>query len=125
MGTEITTMQALQDKVKERIRASFNELIPEEMWDGLVNQNIDVYMKVEFPALVKEMAKAEIAHRVQAEFAKPAWQHQWDSYSGHNTASEMVGRIVREAAPVLVQEMFSSMVQNVVNAIRNNQVPRY
>ncbi|MDR7092283.1 hypothetical protein [Hydrogenophaga laconesensis] len=34
-GQQIATMASVQEKVKERIQASFMDLIPAELWEGM------------------------------------------------------------------------------------------
>jgi len=120
MSTEITSMASLQDKVKERIKASFLDLIPPEMWEGLVQAQLHEFTKVELPKLVKAEAEARLKVLLGAEFTKSEWQARWVGGSTGELASSMVTNILKEVAPELVSALFGGMAQRVVSDIRNN-----
>ncbi len=115
---DVTTFDpdALKKRVAESVQAQFASLIPPAAWEALVKQHIDQFMKVDFPALVKQLAKEEMTARIKEEFTKPQWQHQWNGQ--HKTASDMVRTLVRENAPQLVEAMFSGMIQSCLEHLR-------
>lgn len=115
--TEISTMASIQDKVKARIQDTFMDLLPDEMFHGLVQTELDRFTKVELPKLVQELARDRLKELILAEFKKPEWAETWDG--NHNKASVLVSTIVKELAPELVVAMFGNMVQSTVNNMRN------
>jgi hypothetical protein len=126
-STAVATMASIQDKVKERIQATFAELIPQEMWEGLVAEQVRKFQRDDLPNLVREAAKEEIKRMMTEEFAKKEWQDTWGQMGVHGgrLPSELVTKIVKEAAPDLVNALFGGLMQNIVASLRNNGGMRY
>lgn len=124
MSTNVATMATVQEKVKERIQASFVDLIPPELWEGMVQQHIAEFQRDMLPKLVKDEAEKRVRAMLADEFGKPAWIGHF--YGGRTAAeygqdpSAMVLEIVKQAAPDLVASLFGRIVQGVVMEIRNN-----
>lgn len=112
-------MASVQEKVKERIQASFMDLIPPEMWEGMVQQHLNEFTRDMLPRLVKEEAEKRLREMLTVEFQKPEWTEKW----GVNgvEASEMLSTVLKEAAPNLVAAMFSQLAANIVMDLRNNR----
>jgi hypothetical protein len=117
-NTQVTTMASIQEKVKERIQASFLDLIPPELWEGMVKQHMDDFTKNLLPKLVKEEAEKRLRTLLSEEFKKPEWQDRWDF--GRPQASEMLSTVLKEAAPSLVAALFGGLAQSIVIDLRNN-----
>lgn len=112
-------MASIQEKVKERIQATFVDLIPQEMWEGMVQQHLDEFTKVTLPTLVRKAAEERAAGMLREILAKPEWSsHIYDQMG--QKPSEMVLEIVKQAAPDLVASLFGRIVQTTVMEIRNN-----
>lgn len=123
---EMVTMASVQERVRERIQQTFMELLPEEIFQGLVKQQLDQFMRTELPKLVAEEGKKIVSKALAAEFAKPEWQQEWDmnqsaieSMTLGPRARELVLGIVKEAAPDLVAALFGGFAQNIVMDLRN------
>jgi hypothetical protein len=115
---QIATMATVQEKVKERIQASFMDLIPPELWEGMVEQHLREFTRDVLPKLVKDEAEKRVRGLLAEEFKKPEWQDRWDF--GNHQASDMLTSILKEVAPHLVAAMFGSLAANIVADIRNN-----
>ncbi len=122
MATEVGALQSVQEKVKERIQATFMDLLPAELFEGMVQTHLNSFLNADLPNLVKEEATKRLRAQIQAEFGKPEWVGTF-GYDGAigDQASLMVARIVQEAAPQLVAALFGGMVQNAVQHIRNSR----
>lgn len=120
--TQIAGLASVQEKVRERIQATFAELIPQELWEGLVRAELEAMTKKLIPELVQQMARERLANIVRAEFSKPEWQGKWD-YSGsgqyRTLGSEMVTEIVKAAAPEFVAALMGGLVQTMVQDLRS------
>jgi hypothetical protein len=121
MPAELTTMASVQEKVKDRIQTAFLDLIPPEMWDQMVSQHINEFVKNDLPKLVKEEGDKLIRKQIAAEFSKPEWAETWGSASMTMgpTASKAVKEIVQQCAPELMAGLFGGLVQNIVLSLRN------
>lgn len=118
-STQLAPMASIQEKVKERIQATFVDLIPQEMWEGMVQQHLDEFVKQQLPRIIKEAAEARLKEQLKLELNKPEWNSFIYDTMG-NRPSEMVLEIVKQAAPELVANFFGRMTQNVVMEIRSN-----
>ncbi|MFN8758867.1 MAG: hypothetical protein ACK5XA_08665 [Tagaea sp.] len=118
-------MAGLQEKVRERIQASFVDLIPPEAWEELVRRELDAFVRDTLPNTIKAAAHDVLRERLRGELAKPEWQPSWDGSTGKMVPSEMVADAVKEAAPALVAAMFGSMAQQFVDMARNGSLARY
>lgn len=117
--TQVATLQSVQEKVKERIQASFMDLLPQELFDAMVKKAVDDFTTKELPDLVKQAVRERLADAIKTELSGPEWQGKWLP-NCRQVGSQMVEAIVRETAPELVQAMFGGMVQDIVSQIRNN-----
>lgn len=115
--TEVATMATVQEKVKERIRASFLDLIPPELWEGMVQAELHNFTKNELPKIIHEEASLKLREALKTEFKKPEWMGQWDNFG--EKPSQFAAQVVREAAPELVNAMFGRIAQSIVNDLRN------
>jgi hypothetical protein len=113
----------LEQNVKERIKGVIGELIPEEMWDRLVRDNVEEFKKVDLPKLVKTDLAERYKKAIDAEFSKPEWQTQWGN-AGQEGASEMVKKIMVESASDVLAGMVGSIVQQMLYNLRS-QVQQY
>lgn len=122
MNTPPATLASIQEKVRERIQASFMDLIPPELWEGMVSAELHRFTREELPKLVVEQAKAKALELLKVELAKPEWAERWGMHG--IDPSPMVAEVVRQAAPDLVAALFGGLVQQLVVQARNMQSHR-
>lgn len=133
MPNEVSTLQSVQDNIKNRIRAEFANLIPDEMWSKMVSEVISDfisdkqragYIPVEAPikVLIREEIMAIAKGHVRAKLDELG-QGQWDGY-GNMIASEAIKAMIKDHFPEIIsaiQAGFADMiVQNALNHIRNS-----
>ena len=123
MNTQVATMASVQEKVKERIQASFMDLIPPEMWEGMVDQHLREFTRDMLPKLVKDEAEKRLREMLKAEFEKPQWREQW--MGSNPVPSEFLADVLKQAAPDLVNALFSRVAMDTVQMIRNMNSNRY
>lgn len=122
MANPPALMANLQEKVKERIQASFMDLIPVELWDGLVAEEVRKFTAEILPEMIRTEAKAAAYKHIQKGFQGPEWAQLWDTMGLQ--PSPMVLEIVKAAAPELVAQLFGRVTADLVNYMRNN-TPRF
>jgi negative regulator of sigma E activity len=115
MSTTLPT--TFNDSVKERIKTIVGELIPEDVYNGIVSLAIQDFMKVDLPKLVKEELTIKYKELIKEEFTKPEWQTRWKDAGP--LASDRVRNILIEAAPSILAGMMSFAANNVVNEYHN------
>ncbi len=124
--SQVATLQSVQEKVKDRIQATFMEILPPEMFEEMVGTALADFTKTELPALVKQAAKERLQEQLKEEFGKPEWQGLWrNAFGGGHAPSTMVEMIVKQAAPELVTAIFGGFVQGVVQQMRNGSIRQY
>lgn len=121
----------LRDKITDRIKNSFVELVPEEAWQKMVQGVIDEmltpkshgYNNEKRPSEMQQMIRDEITKRMKETIAKtldqPEYQAVWDDRSGRQSAGPLVQEIIKQCAPDLVKVMFSDLVGSLVVKIHN------
>lgn len=119
---QIAALSSVQDKVRERIQATFVDLIPEELWAGMVQQQIKEVAETMLPRIAREEAEKRLRTMIQSEFNKPEWREFWDNQSSllGPGASAMVTDAVKQAAPEMVAALFARFAQGIVMDLRNN-----
>lgn len=145
--SNLATMAALQDKVKERIQTTFLDLIPEDQWNTLVNSAIESFIETKLVPLVHAEMTAWITKHLKEELAKPEWQTPWilgllgcgtgqnvvpgDPHApggefnphGNLTQGSMPGKmvelIIEQLAPQMVNQLMRGVVMNAVGQLRS------
>lgn len=135
MGNEIAQYDAskLMDAVRDRIKAEFIGLIPEDTWKQMVKNEVDRFFAKQevtswgerprtatsnFQEEVHTLLKAEVTVRLKEYFGSPEWQHAWNEH-GIPLASENTKKLIAEKMPEIVQGAVGSLVQNVINSMRH------
>ena len=116
-------LASVQEKVRERIQATFMELLPESVFQQLVERETEQFMKYEAPKLVRKLAEERLREFVIEELKKPEWSERW-GVNG-TLCSEMVSTLLREAAPQFVEAMFGMFAQQMVNDMRSGRLRAY
>lgn len=118
---QIASLASVQDKVRERIQTTFVDLIPNELWEGMVAQQIKEVTENLLPKLAREEAEKCIRIMIQAELEKPEWQPFWDiqSHTLGSRAGAAVKAVVRECSDDLVSALFGRFAQGMINDLRN------
>lgn len=118
-NTQVSLEVTLRDKISDRIRSSFVELIPEEAWKAMVQKEINTFRTVGLPNLIKEELKERLSKVLKEELNKPEYQGYWDIGNGQKP-SEAVIEITKQLTPDLITAMWGSVIQRCVDELRNN-----
>ena len=125
MNTQVQTFASVQERVRERIQASFVDLIPQDLWDKMVNDELDRFTKHHLPEQVRLAATNKLQELLKKELEKQEWCERWQgSPNGPNPGSALA-EALRQAAPDLVAAMFSNLGIQIVQALRNGQLRPY
>lgn len=122
----MNTPTTFEERVKQRIRDNFMDLIPDEQLQALVNTQIMHFNSVELPKMIKEEITAQYKAAIKAELEKPEYQKTWTD-GGRWACSEMVTKLITENASEMLASMMGGMVQQVVYTMQQQSgiVPRY
>lgn len=136
MTNEIAPLQAVQDKIRDRIRADFVELMPDDLWGKMVESVVSTFTSPEKDSYGRETGKpSPLAQLITKEIEALAQQsvqqelsrldaNYWGQW-GHKAANDAVMKMVTENMPDIMasiqNSMASMMVMNAVSAIRNSR----
>lgn len=128
---------SLGDKLKDRIKNSIADLIPEDTWIAMMQKEIDSFFKetvvtkdrwgdhTSEPGTFRKVFRevmTEVTRKHLVEFLNgPEFQPVWSNVG--MLAGEGVKKMATEAAPAIVESLLSSALQQFVINLRNN-VPR-
>ena len=121
---QVNTVETLEDRVRERIRATFVELIPQEQWSALVGVELHRFTQRELPELVKKAAAEHLQTMLKAELDKPEWRERW---TGNHIpdAGPALAEALRQAAPEMAAALFAGLGNQIINALRNGAIRMY
>ena len=107
-----------ESKIKSKIKADLADLVPDEVWEHLVAQQIDEFMKKDLTPLIKDELKAHFGGLIRLELSKPEWSSQ--QWLGSNAVgSEMVQKVLIESAPNILAALMAGAAQQVVYNLQN------
>ena len=98
MSVDLVT---LEQKVKERIKNVISESIPEEVWDKIVHDMVNSFIKADLPGLIKAELTDYFKKLIYDEMQKPEWSSKWSG--SRKMASDMVEQIIKNSAGDMVR----------------------
>lgn len=120
---------SLKDKVTERIRSQFVDLIPEDTWKGLVEQEIEWFTKKAerqynqrewispLQQEIREVLRALVDEAIKKALQDTEWLQKYGP-DGSLLAGEAVIKLIKENAVEVVAQVFGSAVQGAVDNMR-------
>lgn len=123
----------LVDRVRERVRGTIADLIPEDAWTAMVKKEIDLFLKETtreaynfnrnheripsgLATAVHDVLEEETKKRVKAILDSPEWGANW---MVEGQVSNAVKDLVVKHAPEIVQSLLGNAVQQFVQNMRN------
>jgi len=116
--------------VKDKIKAEFVNLIPEDKWEAMVKSAVDDWFKKRetnyntremvssFDQFVQGLLKEEVKERVKAYFSSPEWQGEWKD--GGETASDKMKEIIVENSDKIMATILGNAFQSALNNARQH-----
>lgn len=120
----------LMDGVKDRIKATFVSMIPDNHWEKLIEGIIDRFMNsklnnrgytqppTEFEIVVREELTVFLKEKVAASMLK-YMDKEWDK-NGNELVNKHIKKILIENSEAIIASMFANATQNVIANIQNN-----
>lgn len=112
----MTNIMTFEDSVKERLKSIVADLIPEERWETIVRATVREFETKDLPALVKTELANKYKEIITAELAKPEWQGRWNMVGPE--ASEVVSKMLIDAAPLILASMIGGQAQQLVSNLQ-------
>lgn len=108
----MNNLQTLQDAVRDQVRNTVLQAIPAETIDSIVKdyfeKDFKVFVKKELEIVLKDRFNTEIQKVGEVVWSKSGQQH--------------IQNISREVAESIMQGFESSLINNVVNNLRNGRI---
>ena len=125
----------LMDAVRDRIKAEFVGLIPEDTWKQMVKAEVDRFFQQQkaynygygnqekilpsqFQEVVWKALEEDTKLRVKAFLDSPEWAGEWES-NGTRKAGEAVKKIVVEKSGEIVSSMLANAMQQALESMRS------
>jgi len=120
--------QSTKDRIADRIKSSFVELMPDELWKSMVQKELQ-WFTTEPPrnyydketvaplrGMIREAIRAKIKEDIVAEIGKP----EYEAIFGGTALrpGEAVRDIIKELLPEMVVAMFQGVVHASVDKLR-------
>ena len=124
------------DKVRDKIKQSLIDIIPDEQWNTMLAAEISSFFKEqivpgngyrettskpsEFRRIVLVVLEEETKKRVRDMLASPEWSSYWDG--NKQKAGEEIARIAQENGAAIMAKWLEAAIGQVISNIRfNNQ----
>lgn len=119
--------------IKDRIKAQFVDLIPDDVFMTMVEAEIKLFTEGRppdrwdnnkdrsspFQKIVQEEIQARFRVKIQEELAKPEYEPVWTN-NGYDLPDQF-GKMVRESAPYILEQMIAQQTTNLLNMMRSQQ----
>lgn len=121
----------LMDAVRDRIKAEFVGLIPEDAWKEMVKSEVDNFLaprhepynnQRELPSLFQGVVLEELKTAVKAKMKEYLESKEWATQWGGqpmNTASEAVRKLVVEKSGEIMANVLGASMQAAVENLKN------
>lgn len=120
------------DKVRDKIKQSLIDVIPDEQWNAMLKAEIEAFFKSkptpahygggeqpsEFRRIVMSVIEEETKKRVHDMLSSPEWTSYWDG--NKQKAGEEIARLARENGAMILAKWLESAIAQVVDSIRFN-----
>lgn len=116
MSNEIVPFEA---KLKEKVKDLIGELIPDEAWEAIVEQEVREFKRNTLPDMVRNILREHYAQFIRAELRKPEWAGRY-SGSGHELASGAIEEMIKAAAPAVLASLVGGAIQTAVDNLQNS-----
>lgn len=136
MNTQIEPYnpQAIMQGVKDRIKATFVNLIPDEQWEEMVKKEVDDFFLATktteenswgnkyqkhstFGKMVEYELQAECKKRLMDYLASPDFEQKWEN-NGQVIMSETVKNMVIENSGAIIANFFGNMLSTAFSSLR-------
>ncbi len=117
--------------LRDKIRLSLADAIPDDVWQQMIHKEIDDFMMPktrtpqqrdcqfsDFQVLVRRELEEECRSRIKALLASSEWTSHWNGQQ--QVTSQFVQDFFRENATHIVQSFLAQSFQNVLDQVRNH-----
>ena len=114
---------AMEEKVENKIKEHFSDLISDDAWKTLINKTHDTFVKKELPDLVKSQFKLAYSRRLEQEMEDP--DSPWGAFMNNKKPNAAISDIIKGLSEDIVQGMMRDHVMNMTVHIQNELKRQY
>ena len=136
MSTEVAKFDPATyvDKVRDKIKQSLIDIIPDEQWNTMLAAEISSFFKEqvvpgngyhsattkpsEFQRIVLVVLEEETKRCIRDMLASPEWSSYWDG--NKQKAGEEIARLARENGAMILAKWLEAAIGQVIDGIRFN-----
>jgi hypothetical protein len=116
MSVQAFNPASFQDKLKERVKEIFGEIVPDEAWEQMLKAETDKFIRDEMPNIVKRELHNETVRVVQAWMKSADWHTTMHSMNGIPKPREIFLAIVANEPSKLMGSMMAHMMDSMFAA---------
>lgn len=128
----------LADRLKDRIRNSIADLIPDEQWNEMMKRELHRFFNdttttsrggyynetkaipSTFAQVFNEVMVDTTRKQLVEYLNRPEYQPVWNAMgNGTNVPGDAIRKLIAENAPALVEALFAKTFQDIMSSIRN------
>lgn len=121
MSNEIVSFE---EGVKRRMKDIIADMIPEDRWKKLVDDQIRMFEKEDLPRLIRNELTEAFKKKVAEELSKPEYNtSMWNN--GMPVVSDAIKKMIIDAAPDILANMIGMQAQILLQNFRQSMAGRY
>lgn len=82
-------MQSLNERIAERVGENLVDLIPDDQWQALVDEEVRKFRTVKAPQIIQEVLTETYKTQAKAEILKLIDTDEWSEITGNMTSSKL------------------------------------
>ena len=118
-----TQVQTLQDTLRDRLRSTLLDIIPEEMFNELARSTTETFLRVDLPTLMREELKKYYLKSFQEHMQTPEFMEKYGYHMGMGGAyapAQVFQKILEDNAAKMFAEAMGSIAARVTMDMRNS-----
>ena len=112
--------EAIKTLLESRIDDSLISIIPEDMWNEMVDKRMDHFLDVTAPEILDGILKEKFVQDIRLMLVSGEWTDTWNSRTGE-AGNAMIHKMLVESAPqvfaAMLEPMMTTMLQNFRNSL--------
>lgn len=120
MNTTVSTeVKSLNDVVRDKVKETFVNMIPDDQWNTMVQKCVDSFVEKDLPELIKEILKEKLKVETADKIAQELGSQQYDRL-GRPKPSALVETIMKTMTADVVNELIGSIMMSAVQRVQQN-----
>lgn len=110
-------LQTLNERIAERIGKDLVELIPQDQWQEMVDNEVAKFRRQIAPGIIQELIKEQFLHKAKVEIDKLTSTNKWDA-EAQECINEDLEKYIGKSAGVILSAMLAPSTQMALQELR-------